>query len=316
LAVRPLAGGGLSGEPVFAVTAAIGTFILKPFSERMSRSHAEWVHELMRHCRTAGVATVPPVMTGDRGASVLAADGRLWELVGCMPGRSVPRPSSEQRAAAARMLAHIHRASVSLAGTPPRRDPSPGMQRRVAHARELAARPWSTRDCGPGLEAVGDLVQRAVAVARAAGPRGIARAAATVPRPMLLHAVVRDVWSDHVLFVGDDVTGVIDWHAAGIDTPATDIARLVGSWRLDAEATEAFIAAYETMRPLSTDERGAIPFLRAAGVVCAIDNWFRWLLDERRTFADMPRVVVRLEHLIDELPSALEQLASGVGEAR
>lgn len=44
-----------------------------------------------------------------------------------------------------------------------------------------------------------------------------------------LQPCIRDIWHDHVLFDGDRVTGLIDFGAMQIDTPATDIARLVGS---------------------------------------------------------------------------------------
>ena len=40
---------------------------------------------------------------------------------------------------------------------------------------------------------------------------------------------LRDVWHDHVLFVGDAVSGIVDPAAARTDTVAADISRLVGS---------------------------------------------------------------------------------------
>lgn len=316
LVVLPHESVGLSGAPVFAVTAAADSFILKPFGERTPRRHADWVHGLMRHCRAAGVTEVPTVICRDDGTSILEKDGCLWELVERVPGRAVPRPTAAQLAAAARVLARIHRAAASLPGDGPRRGRSPGMDRRVSQARRLLSRPWTCSDAGCDLAAVADRMHRASAIVSGGQAVGIARAAAVEPPPLMLQPVLRDVWYEHVLFVGDRVAGVVDWHAAGIDTPATDIARLVGSWPLDAWARETFIAAYETERPLTAEERDVIPFLQAAGVVCAVDHWFRWMLEEGRTFADMPRVLARLDGLIAALPGALADLAAVGGDAR
>lgn len=50
-----------------------------------------------------------------------------------------------------------------------------------------------------------------------------------VEQPTEQHFVVRDLWSDHVLFMDERVTGVIDFGAARVDEPAADLARLTGS---------------------------------------------------------------------------------------
>jgi len=134
--------------------------------------------------------------------------------------------------------------------------------------------------------------------------------------------VLRDVWCDHVLFAGvadgasrpppPVVSGLIDLHAAGIDTPATDLARLFGSWdpgpgrrgeRLTDRWPEAF-AAYERVRPLAAEERRLVGLLHAAGVIAGLDRWFRWTLDEGRTFPDDSRAVARIDRLLTELPCA------------
>jgi Ser/Thr protein kinase RdoA (MazF antagonist) len=127
--------------------------------------------------------------------------------------------------------------------------------------------------------------------------------------------VLRDVWSDHMLFAdgGDRVSGIIDYHAAGIDSPATDLARLLGSWSLAGECREPSLVdawrdalnAYERVRPLAPVERRLVPWLHATGVIFGLDNWFRWTLEERRTFPDAGRVRERMKRLVAALGSAL-----------
>jgi len=114
------------------------------------------------------------------------------------------------------------------------------------------------------------------------------------------------------------VVAIIDLHAAGTDTPTTDLARLLGSWYVPSGSQSCSlsdrwpeaIAAYQVVRPLSVLEADLISFLHATGVVFGLDNWFRWILEEQRTFADPERVLARIDGLLQELPAALATPAS------
>jgi len=129
--------------------------------------------------------------------------------------------------------------------------------------------------------------------------------------------VVRDVWCDHVLFdrhVQDRVVGIVDVHAMGMDTPAMDVARLLGSWLpagtpADEAWWNAAIDAYETVRPLGDHERRLVPMLAATGVIFGLDNWFHWTLDEGRTFPSREGVLSRIAWLVARLPTALRVLS-------
>ncbi|MEZ6080883.1 MAG: phosphotransferase [Pirellulaceae bacterium] len=46
------------------------------------------------------------------------------------------------------------------------------------------------------------------------GPQLLPQLASSRDQPVALHFVLRDVWSDHVLFTDDRVTGIIDFGAA------------------------------------------------------------------------------------------------------
>jgi len=146
------------------------------------------------------------------------------------------------------------------------------------------------------------------------------------PPVCVLQPVLRDVWYDHLLFAdprSDDLTAIIDLHAAGIDTPATDLARLMGSWQPPSGCTllslperwpEA-IASYDRIRPLSRAEAGMVAFLHGTGVVCGLDNWFRWTLEEHRVFPDARRVLDRIDRLLTELPGAIATAWTAAGNA-
>jgi Ser/Thr protein kinase RdoA (MazF antagonist) len=323
LALEPLAA-GFSGSLPLVVRAGSSAWVLKSFPPAAGATRAAWVHALMRHVRGVGVAEVPALLAARDGSTFCHCGDAIWELASFVPGSSTAAPTTAQAVAAARTLARIHRAAATLPGEPPRQAPSPALAERISRVAVLLGDPWAGRPAGLATGANASLL---VAVAaRFGAAREIFRAedglrllrgwASVEPLPMPLQPVMRDVWCDHVLFTPGDparVAGVIDFHAAGVDTPVADVARLLGSWRspvdrrslpLDARWAGA-LAAYEDVKPLTDQERRLVPELHAMGVVFGLDNWFRWTLGERREFPDESRVLGRIDWLLGELPAAL-----------
>jgi len=341
VSIAPLGTPGFSGSHVFVVELSDrpGRFVLKSFHAGASVEHARFVHGLVRHlqaeCSTP-VAEVMPALDAD--TIVSDAEGRLWELARFMPGLAMPCPTPAQAAAATTTLARLHLAAASLQDHPARAGISPGIERRIDHARRLRAQPWqarrvvwsrAARDWMPVdvVAALDDRVVTAIAIFnQCGGEMLLARVAALRSRSSMLQPVLRDVWCDHVLFAderSDSVTAIVDLHAAGIDTPATDLTRLMGSWAPPAGGERLSIfdrwptafAAYDRVRRLSHAEADLIPFLHATGIVCGLDNWFRWTLDEHREFPDARRMLARIDRLLQELPAAIATAWTAVGNA-
>ena len=66
-----------------------------------------------------------------------------------------------------------------------------------------------------------------------------------------LHPVLRDIWSDHVLFQGEQVSGIIDFGTVRMDEPAADLARMLGSLHpFEEEVRLGAIEAYNRQRPV------------------------------------------------------------------
>lgn len=129
-------------------------------------------------------------------------------------------------------------------------------------------------------------------------PIATARLVPLANTPLTLQVCIRDVWQDHILFTNDTVTGLIDFGALDVDTPATDIARLLGSLvGDDATGWKMGLAAYRTVRPLSEVESQSVPALDTAGIILAACNWIRWVYIERRRFDEPTRVVERMKTL-------------------
>jgi Ser/Thr protein kinase RdoA (MazF antagonist) len=339
LRVEPLPGGGLSGAPVVLVRPERGAAcVLKRVGrDAAAAPRATWVHALVARARDRGVVELPPPLATPGGATLVAdSGGGLWELVPFVTGASVASTDARHLRAALEVLARLHTAWYDAPAGPADRvggpAAAPAVLRRSRQAAALARDPWPARRAAAvapthgaapdGLvAAVVSRWDRAIALlAAGAGRRAVARIAAVAAPALTLQPVVRDVWYDHVLFepgvpaAGPRVAALIDLHGAAIDTPATDVARLAGSWwstalgpRCEAWLAEA-VEAYAATRPLAAAERALVPWLHAAGVVCALDNWFRWIVEEGCVFADAARVLARIDRLLDALPWALEWL--------
>lgn len=113
---------------------------------------------------------------------------------------------------------------------------------------------------------------------------------------------LRDIWHDHVLFTGEEVTGMIDYGGMDIDTPATDIARLLGSLVADDEAGwSTGLTAYADVRPLSSDEILAAKALDTSGTILAGCNWLRWIYVDGRSFEDRAQVAGRFRRIVERV---------------
>jgi homoserine kinase type II len=117
--------------------------------------------------------------------------------------------------------------------------------------------------------------------------------------PLPVHPCVCDVWHDHVLFAGDEVTGIIDFGSLKIDNVAVDLARMLGSMVGDDKAMfEAGLDAYATIRPLSEPERKLAPILDRTGVVLGLANWLWRLHLHGCEFQDRTAVAKRMSELV------------------
>jgi Ser/Thr protein kinase RdoA (MazF antagonist) len=123
--------------------------------------------------------------------------------------------------------------------------------------------------------------------------------------PLPLQWVIRDVWHDHVLFTADKVTGVIDFAAAAVDSPAGDVARLLGSLvGDDEEGWRLGIEAYQRQRPLSPVELEAARYFDASGTLLSAFNWVHWLFRDPTALGpnvDRAAAHRRLERLVSRL---------------
>jgi Ser/Thr protein kinase RdoA (MazF antagonist) len=315
--IEPLAGsGGFSGSLLWRIQAAAGDYCLRRWPvEHPTPERLRLFHSVLTQVTASGIAFVPAPVWTAAGETFIEADGHFWELTPWMPGKAdyQANPSRARLAAAFDSLGRFHTASQQ----PPLPlgegwgeglrsfAPAPAFLERRQLAETLLGgelRQLESAVRYVHLPAIDDRARRVLQLAPirlAALHADLAGASATA---LPLQPAIRDIHHEHVLFTNDEVTGIVDFGALRIDTPLTDVARLVGSLAGDdVTARSLALDAYHAQRPLSESDRRLIDLLDASGLVLGALNWIRWLYVERREFGDMGRVVCRLDELIARL---------------
>ncbi len=326
---------GLSGAEVWQVVAHSETgtrgqheYSLRKWPvEHPTRDHLAWIHRVATHAVAQGCSFIPPLIANQDGSTISQEGGNLWELTGWMPGQAnfLDDPNSIRLKNMMESLARFHQAAAQVTLD---FHVSRNVGSRIEQLNELvltdrlarlAAAPMRV-DKVPGL--LNDqlallrqrFVERATSIARpllkAAHPATTGSEAVTIGgNSMIAHSVtgreilpvqpvLRDIWHDHVLFRGNEVTGLIDLGAMQIDSVAFDIARLLGSTVGDDRArwTEG-VAYYQNFRRLSEAEQRLLPWIDQTAVLLGSWNWLRWLYLEHRTFTNWELVARRINHL-------------------
>ena len=240
--IEPLgAAGGMSGAQFWRITAPRGTLVLRRWpTEHPTPERLRFIHAVLDHAAQRGITFLPVPIRHDDGESFVQHAGHLWELAPWMPGTAdyERSPSVEKLRAAMTALAQFHVAIADFDVAPKRllahtvEAPRPRSRAALTRLRELThggINELSRAITDTIWPELAPLARQFVAALPSAVPRAIAQLEPLANVPLPLQPCLRDIWHDHVLFTGDEVTGLIDFGAVDIDTPATDIARLLGS---------------------------------------------------------------------------------------
>ena len=315
LRIEPLSSaGGFSGAQFWRIHAPAGVFCLRRWPrEHPDRQQLEFIQAVLWHVYQEAFRLIPlPLETRTHSGYVCEA-GHLWELTPWLPGEADYHraPSLKKLRAAAAALADFHRAAATFPLPHRGSAAAPGLQSRLAKLQAWnetkLARLSATIPSGDWPELT-DRARRLLplfARATEAVAETLEQAAAIrVP----LEPCIRDIWHDHVLFQGDEVSGLIDFGAMRVDSVATDLARLMGSLCGDDSAAwlEA-LNAFDSVRPLSSGEALLVTAYDRSNVLLSGMSWLEWIYLEGRQFEDRGAIcerldanLARLEHLVGQ----------------
>jgi len=124
-----------------------------------------------------------------------------------------------------------------------------------------------------------------------------------------LQPCLRDIWHDHVLFTGDEVTGFIDASACRFENVATDLARLFGSLiEDDSDAWQIALEEYQRQSPLTAEERALVQRLDRSAVLLAGITWLRRSCTKNEAVSNDERVVLRMQIIATRLERLMRTL--------
>jgi len=317
-----LARAGFSGCSVWKVAAGGEFFCLKCWpAENPPPLGLEWVHRLINGIRAKGLTFVPrffatknlqnidvPSFATKIAETICRHEGCIWELMSWLPGDvdNSTQPSPARLRTALRALAAFHRATAdwSEPGTdqPPSPRPALAIVERTWRLQQLIQGEIETIIAAYGekrIPLLDDLAQQWISARRLPPLELLPRLMVGVTQFLPVQPVIRDIWREHVLFTGDEVTGFIDFGALRLDSFHVDLARLIGSLAGDdLEARTTAILAYNEVRPVSDSDIQLINLLDRSGTWIAGWNWLDWLYREKREFHSLVAVRERLAHLL------------------
>ena len=300
--------GGLSGSELWRVESASGPLMVRawptsgPEPSTLSRIH-RWLSQASR-------LNILPIPLPNRIRTTwVEVQGRLWELTPFLPGEAdLGRPPTDAHLASMfRTLAAFH----NELGSETIQGPSPGLVARRDEVRRLIGGEFDRFQTALERwldDPLAKLASSWLGQARRIGPRLVAPLAQAAVRSLTLQPCIRDVRPDHFLFEGDILTGLVDFGAMGIDTVATDLARLLGETVGRAEGLRRIaFEAYETSRPITEVESALLDNFEAANALLGGARWVRrHFIDHRRSLdpdavaRGLSRALARLEDYWNE----------------
>jgi len=319
------AAGGLSGAQFWRVMTARRMLCLRRWPrEHPSQERLRSIHAVLQHAQRNGFERLPVPLSTLDGDTMVRHRGALFELTPWLPGRAdfCDNPSQPRLHAAMTSLAEFHRAVASFSrfesplGDAAESGVSPGVTGRLDQLQRLIDGDVARLAAAVDRQAHGEMldVGRRLLLAFQAADRTVLRELSDAANWQVgLQPCIRDVWHDHILFTGNEVTGIVDFGALRRDHVACDIARLMGSLVADdSDAWQTALAAYHTVRPLSEVDRSLVAIFDRSMVLLSGMNWLHWLYVEQRRFDEPQRVQQRLRTILERL----ERLARPRGAAR
>jgi homoserine kinase type II len=247
----------------YLVHTGKGPYFLTLYEKRVAPADLPFFLGLMEHLAQAGITCPTPVRDGS-GRMLRELAGRPAALVTFLEGVWIRRPQARHCWAVGQAMARLHLAGQSF---------------KLARANALGLAGWRplyasfrsrAEEVAPGLSAI---IEQELDHLEANWP-------ADLPWG-IIHA---DLFPDNVFFLGDALSGLIDFYFACNDAFAYDIAATLNAWCFETDHAfnvtkgQALLKGYQSARALTGSERQALPLLaRGAALRFLLTRAYDWL---------------------------------------
>ncbi|NEJ71312.1 homoserine kinase [Rhizobium phaseoli] len=237
--------------------------ILTLYEKRVEKTDLPFFLGLMQHLAARGLSCPLPLPRRD-GALLGSLSGRPAALISFLEGMWLRKPEAKHCREVGRALAEMHVAGDGFELTRPNALSVNGWQtlweKSEARAGEVEA----------GLQ---NEIRSELAFLSAAWPKGLPAG--------VIHA---DLFPDNVFFLGDQLSGLIDFYFACNDLLAYDVSICLNAWCFEKDGAynitkgTAMLEGYQSVRPLSGEEIAALPVLsRGSALRFFLTRLYDWL---------------------------------------
>jgi homoserine kinase type II len=247
----------------FLVHTSRGYFILTLYERRVAAKDLPFFLGLMEHLHARGI-TCPQPVKNKKGDVLGKVAGRPAAVISFLDGMWIRRPTPGHCAALGEALAKLHLAGLDFKKTRANALSVEGWRPLYEKCRERANE--VQRDLRPFIE------------------KELEHLEGAWPKNMPQGVIHADLFPDNVFFLGDKLSGLIDFYFACTDALAYDVAVCLNAWCFETDHSynvtkgKSLLAAYVAVRPLSGDERKMLPLLaRGAALrflLTRLVDWF------------------------------------------
>ncbi|SON54798.1 Homoserine kinase [Hartmannibacter diazotrophicus] len=247
----------------FLLRTQAGQYILTLYEKRVNEGDLPFFLGLMDHLAAKGLNCPTPVKAKSGEALGRLAD-RPAAIVTFLDGMSVRRPRVSHCTQVGEVLADFHAAGRDFDLTRENALSVSGWRPLFDLSRERAD------EVLPGLR---NELERELDALEACWPRDLPTG--------VIHA---DLFPDNVFFLGETLSGLIDFYFACNDLLAYDLAICINAWcfepdrQFNVTKARAMVAGYQRRRPLSKAEQEALPLLaRGSALRFLLTRLYDWL---------------------------------------
>ena len=247
----------------FILQTTTDSFILTLYEKRVNPDDLPFFLGLMDHLVQKGTNCAAPVRDRD-GAILKTLCGRPAALIGFLKGLSINKPEPEHCAQLGGEMARLHLAAADFELSRKNALSVAGWQQLVDQCEDRAD------EVVPGLK---QLLHDEMAYLKAHWPTDLPEG--------IIHA---DLFPDNVFFMGEELSGLIDYYFACNDILAYDVAITVNAWCFEKDGSfnitkaSRLMRGYMAERTMSNAEINAMPILcRGASFRFLLSRLYDWL---------------------------------------